>query len=114
MGFLFAVLPGPAPAGRDRHLRFGLRAPSIIKAAYRSGLYASGPGPTSPVKSTAMVANGFGRETVGALDVGVANLARPRIDRRDRVGTERLVGPQHLHGRRGATARPRSLSGRFR
>ena len=90
--------------GRGRHLRFGLRAPSIIQAAYRSGLYASGPGPTSPVKSTAMVANGFGRETVRALDVGVANLARPRIDRRDRVGTERLVGPQHLHGRRGVTA----------
>jgi hypothetical protein len=43
--------------GRGRHLRFGLRAPSIIQAAYRSGLYASGPGPTSPVKSTAMVAN---------------------------------------------------------
>jgi hypothetical protein len=53
---------------------------------------------------------GFGRETVRAL----ANLARPRIDRRDRVGTERLVGPQHLHGRRGATATPRSLSGRVR
>jgi hypothetical protein len=84
------------PLGRGRHLRFGLRAPSIIQAAYRSGLYASGPGPTSPVKSTAMVANGFGRETVRALDVGVANLARPRTDRRDCVGTERLVGPQQF------------------
>jgi hypothetical protein len=54
------------------------------------------PDPPRRLSQQPWLPTGLGRETVRALDVGVAILARPRTDRRDCVGAERLVGPQQF------------------